>query len=219
MGGRIIWLLGMVADPLKEKDMASEKLEVTDKYGAQIVYGGSNGAEEVGVPFLKMDAQLWAPGADGKPEMIASGHMPHNLVVHQGRALVGNRMFASATYNSAGAFLFLHSASQTTNASAVWSNINGSQVTGYGASIPAITFATAQTAPGDSGTQLFTATASYGITAVQTVSGAGVLFYTSASCGTGAATADVRLYCYGTFASLQAANPSTLSVTASLSMV
>jgi hypothetical protein len=218
MGGRIIWLLGLVEDPLKEKDMASEKLEVTDKYGAQIVYGGSNGAaEEVGVPFLAMDAQLWAPGADGKPEMIASGHMPHNLVVHQGRALVLNRVFANATYNSNGCFLFLHNATQTTNASAVWSNISGQQVTGYGASIPAVTFATAQTAPGDTGTQLFTATASYGITAVQTVSGAGLLFYTSASCGTGAASNDVRLYCYGTFASLQAANPSTLSVTASLS--
>jgi hypothetical protein len=197
--------------------MASEKLNLTDKYEAQIVHGGSNSGDALEMPYFKMDAQLWAPGPDGKPEMIASGHMPHNLVVHQGRALVGNRLFASWASNS-NAFLFLHSASATTNASAVWSNINGSQVTGYGASIPAITFATAATAAGDTGTQLFSATASYGITAVQTISGAGVLFYTSAACGTGAASADVRLYAYGTFASLQAANPSTLSVTASLSM-
>jgi hypothetical protein len=198
--------------------MASEKLEVMDKYGAQIVYGGSNGhAEEVGVPFAKIDAQLWAPGKDGQAEMIGSAHMPHNLVVHQGRALVLNRMFASSTYNSQGAVLFLHSASQTTNTSAVWSNISASQVTGYGASIPPITFSSIQTAPGDTGQQTLTATASYGITAVQTVSGAGILFYTSASCATNPATNDVRLYCYGTFASLQAANPSTLSVTVTLS--
>ena len=198
--------------------MASETLKVTDQYAAQIVYGGSNGAaEEVGVPFLKMDAQLWAPDANGKPEMVASGHMPHNLVVHQGRALVLNRMFASSTYNSQGALLFLHSASATTNASVIWGDISASQVTGYGASIPAITFASTATAASATGTQVMTATASYGITAVQTVSGAGILFYTSASGGTNAATGDVRLYCYGTFASLQAANPSTLSVTVSLS--
>jgi hypothetical protein len=197
--------------------MAKENLEVTDKYSAQIVYGGSNGVgEEVGVPFLKMDAQLWAPGVDGKAEMIGSGHMPHNLVVHQGRALVLNRVFANVTYNS-NAFLFLHSASATTNTSALWTNIVASQVTGYGASMPLITFSTLNTAAGDTGLQTLTATASYGITAVQTVSGAGILFHTTNACGTNAATADVRLYCFGTFASLQAANPSTLSVTVTLS--
>lgn len=199
--------------------MASEKMEFTDKYEAKIVYGGSNGmGEEVGVPYMKMDAQLWAPGPDGKAEMIGSGHMAHNLVVHQGRALVGNRMFASFTSYSQGALLFLHSASATTNTSAIWADIAASQVTGYGASIPAITFATAATQSNATGTQLYTATASYGITAVQTVSGAGVIFYTSASGATNLASSDVRLYCFGTFASLQAANPSTLSVTASLSM-
>jgi hypothetical protein len=198
--------------------MASEKLEVTDKYAAQIVYGGSNGmGEEVGVPFLKMDAQLWAPGADGKAEMIGSAHMPHNLVVHQGRALVLNRMFASSTYNSQGALLFLHSASATTNTSAIWADIAASQVTGYGASIPQVSFSSIGTASNGTGQQTLTATASYGITAVQTVSGAGVLFYTSASGATNLASSDVRLYCFGTFASLQAANPSTLSVTVTLS--
>ena len=198
--------------------MAKERLEVTDKYAAQIVYGGNNGsAEEVGVPFLKMDAQLWAPGADGKAEMIGSAHMPHNLVVHQGRALVLNRMFASTTYNSQGALLFLHSASATTNTSAIWADIAASQVTGYGNNIPQISFSTINTASNATGQQTLTATASYGITAVQTVSGAGVLFYTSASGSTNLASSDVRLYCFGTFASLQAANPSTLSVTVTLS--
>lgn len=197
--------------------MAAEKVMMSDKYEAQIVQGGNN-AEALEMPYFKMDAQLWVPGEDGIPKMVASGHMPHNIVVHQGRAAVGNRMFASYTSYSQGALLFLHSASQTTNASAIWADIAASQVTGYGASIPAITFATAATQSNATGTQVFTASASYGITAVQTVSGAGVLLYSSASGATNLASSDVRLYCYGTFASLQAANPSTLSVTASLSM-
>jgi hypothetical protein len=60
-------------------------------------------------------------------------------------------------------------------------------------------------------------TSKFRVAAVQTVSGAGVLFHTNATGATNLASSDVRLYCFGTFASLQAANPSTLSVTVTLS--
>jgi hypothetical protein len=113
--------------------------------------------------------------------------------------------------------MFLHSASLATNN--VWSQISASQVVSYGASMLPITFATTNTAAGDAGVASMSATGSFGFNAsTQTCSGAGFLFYTSASGGTNLATADARLYAYGTFAAsqlVQSAN--TLSVTVTLS--
>jgi hypothetical protein len=116
--------------------------------------------------------------------------------------------------------LFLHSA--TLGSGNVWSQISGSQVISYGASIPPVTFAETWTNASDTGTNSLSCSASYGFSAsTQTVSGAGVLFYTSASCGTAPASADVRLYAYGTFqgGSQLVQNGNTLSASVTLSFV
>jgi hypothetical protein len=113
--------------------------------------------------------------------------------------------------------MFLHSATTATNN--VWSQISASQVVSYGNSMLPITFATTQTAAGDAGVASMSCTGSFGFNAsTQTVSGAGFLFYTSASGGTNLSTVDARLYAYGTFgASQQVQNGNTLSVTVTLS--
>jgi hypothetical protein len=148
-----------------------------------------------------------------------TARIDHNSVVNQGRNLILNRLLASWTSYSNGALLFLHSASLATNN--VWSQISASQVVSYGNSIPAITFSTQDTAASNTGSAPFmTATATYGFNAsTQTVSGCGVLFYSSASGGTNLATADARLYCYGTFSngSRQVQNGDTLTVTQTVS--
>lgn len=185
--------------------MSNEKVVVSDKYEAgMVVAAGDNQA--VATPFFKMDAECY--GSEG---LKWKEHMSHNVVVDQGKGLIINNVFGSVTASTAGAVLFLHAATAASNN--VWSNISASQVVSYGASMPAITFASTHT------NGLATAGATYIFNAsTQTVSGAGVLFYTSASAGTNAATVDLKMYAYGTFAaSRQVQNADTLNVTVSIS--
>jgi hypothetical protein len=175
--------------------------------------------EVLAVPKFKGDFECWGKDQDGNVVMIWKDKYD-NLVVNQGRQHVANRLFASATRSTAGAMLFLHS--QTLGSGNVWSQISANQVVSYGASIPAITFAETWTNASDTGTNSLSCSASYGFTAsTQTVSGAGVLFYTSASAGTNLASADARLYAYGTFqgGSQLVQNGNTLSATVTLSFV
>ena len=193
--------------------MASENAGAGDKYEVQIHGGGNNMA--VDAPAFVGDFECW--GKDESGNVVKMWHAPFkNVVVDQGRALILNRMFASSTYNSQGALLFLHSA--TTASNRIWGDIAASQVVSYGNSIPAITFSSAGTAS-NTGTNYMTATASYAFNAsTQTVSGAGILFYTSASGGTNLASSDVRLYCYGLSAASQLVqNGNTLSATVTVS--
>ena len=193
--------------------MAKESAGAGDRYEA-VVYKAD--PEAVGAPRFIGDFECYAKDSRGEPYVVWKEPF-QNLVVNQGRNYILNRLFASWTSYSNGALLFLHSASLGSNN--VWSQISASQVASYGASIPAITFATTSTTAGDAGVNSMSASASYGFTAgTQTCSGAGILFYSSASGATNLATADARLYCYGTFAaSQQVQNGNTLSATITVS--
>jgi hypothetical protein len=184
--------------------MSGENVKLGDKQAAAIVAGGNN-AFVMEAPWFSMDFECHGP--EGVRWRDA---MTHNVVVDQGKGYLINRAFGSITATTAGAVLALHSA--TTASNNVWSNISASQVISYGASCPAITFASTHTA------SPATCTASYAFTAsTQTCSGAAVLLYTSASMGTNAATADIKMYAYGTFnASRLVQSADTLSVTVSL---
>lgn len=196
--------------------MAGEKVAAQDRYDVAVAAAAPS-AEAVGPPKFYGDFRCY--GKDDNGNVIEVWRQPfENVVVNQGRALILNRLFAGWTSYSQGVGLFLHGA--TIGSNNVWSQISASQISGYGASIPAITFATSQTAASDSGHNFVTATATYGFTiaGTQTVSGAGILFHTSASIATNAATADLRLYCYGTFpAAQQVQSNNTLSATVSVS--
>jgi hypothetical protein len=187
--------------------MGNEKIKAADKVAAGIA-GGNNGVEWVEAPWFAMSGEVLRP--NGEREAI---YMPHNVVVNVGKGYALNRIFGSLTASTAGAGLFLHSASATTS-NAAWSNVSASQVHSYGNSMPAITFASTHAAG------LATATASYSFNAsTQTVKGAGVVFYTSASIGTNANESQLALYAYGEFAaSRQVQSNDTLNVTLSLSL-
>jgi hypothetical protein len=189
--------------------MGTEKAQAVDVYGVAMAAGG-NVAEAVGAPRFFGDFVCWENGPNGEPR-VAWAEKFANVVVDQGKGYIINRVFGSQAVSTQGALLFLHSA--TTASNNVWSNISASQVVSYGASIPAITFASSYTAGSAS------ASASYGFTAsTQTVSGAGILFYTSASGGTNLATVDAKMYAYGLFAaSQQVQNGNSLSVSLTLS--
>ena len=186
--------------------MAKEQAKAADGYAAG-VQGAGGQAFEVPVPYLAMDVACYGPEG-----LRWTNKIPHNVVVNQGRGYLLNRVFGSGTASSAGAGLFLHSASAGSNN--VWADISASQVHSYGASMPALTFASTHTAG------LATATASYNFTAsTQTVSGAGLVMYTSASIATSITAGAAALYCYGTFTgSRQVVSGDTLNVTVSLSL-
>jgi hypothetical protein len=131
----------------------------------------------------------------------------HNVVVTQGRRWLLNRIFNSATASTAGCFLQLHSA--TTAAAHDYAAMSASRVTAYGANIPPISM----TATTNDTAQ--TMSASYAFTnGTQTVLGAAVFFYTSASMGTNPTAGDVLLYSEGQFGTTRTVgNGDTLNVT------
>jgi hypothetical protein len=175
----------------------SERAGAGDKMAAQVAQGPSGPVEAVGAPRFVGDFECWGKDEKGEPVVVWKDRF-ENVVVNQGRQLIINRLFASWTsYDNA--FLFLHGAS--TGSANVWSNISASQISGYATQIPRVTFSTQSTLAGDVGANTHTATASYGFTiaGTQTVSGAGIIFYTNTSCATNFATTDGRMYCYGTF--------------------
>ena len=195
----------------------SENSGAGDKYGAMVHSGNNNNFAEA-TPGPRFIGDFACYGKNEAGEVVKMWETPwSNSVVNQGRNYILNRLFASWVSYSNGALLFLHSATLASNN--VWSQISASQVVSYGNSIPAITFSTVSTAPADVGQNSMSATASYAFNAsTQTVSGAGILFYSSASGGTNLATNDARLYCYGTFAASQLVqNGNTLSATVTVS--
>lgn len=195
----------------------AEKNGFGDGYRAEVA--GPSDCNVLPVPKFRGDFVCWGKDENGNLVQIWEDRF-ENMVVNQGRQHVANRLFASATRSTAGAMLFLHSA--TLGSGNVWSNISASQVVSYGNSIPPVTFAETWTNASDTGTNSLSCSASYGFNAsTQTVSGAGVLFYTSASAGTNLASADARLYAYGTFqgGSQLVQNGNTLSATVTLSFV
>lgn len=176
-------------------------------------------AARAGEAFVEAPPQMRAEVVCANKDGIKWTAGMQNAVMNQGRNLILNRLFASWTSYSNGALLFLHSASTATNN--VWSQISASQVVSYGNNIPAVTFATQETHASNTGSANFvTGSATYAFNAsTQTVSGLGILFYSSASGSTNLATTDARLYNYGTFSngSRQVQNGDSLTVTVSIS--
>lgn len=189
--------------------MPSEKVQATDVV-AMAVAGGANVAEVVRAPGAAYDLVCWRNGPNG-PEQVWSQHIAHNVVVDQGKGQLFNRAFGFQTASTFGPYLALHSA--TTASNHVWSNISASQVVSYGANVPAFTFATSYT----NGSA--TATASYGFTAsTQTVSGCAMLWHTTNTLSTNAATAGIAMYNNAQFgASQQVQNGNTISVSGTFS--
>jgi len=180
--------------------------------GEQAAVGVAGGEAEpawVPAPRFFADFECMRPGPAGP--FMAWAEPYKNVVVDQGKANILNRMLGCTGAYTAFAFLGLHSA--TTASNHVWSNISASQVVSYGANVPLITFASTYTVASAS------ATASYGFTAgTQTVSGAVVLFHTTNTMSTNAATANILEYSEGQFAaSRQVQLNDTLNVTLTVS--
>jgi len=187
--------------------MGVESVKAGEGYGSGVVFGGRVDAETIESPWFSMKGEIIRPNGERFPV-----EMPHNVVVNIGKGHCLNNLLGSITASTAGAALFLHSA--TSASDRVWADISASQVHSYGASMPALTFASTHAAG------LATATASYGFTAgTQTLSGAGVVFYTAASVATSITAGAALLYAYGPFsASRQVQSGDTLNVTLSASL-
>jgi hypothetical protein len=164
--------------------MADAKMGMQDVVAAGFVAaGGANFG--LALPSVHAAMECWRPGPDG-PTVIWRDSFS-NVVVNQGRGHVINVLFGSGTASTKGAFVWLHSA--TTNSNHVWSDISGSRILSFGNNVPRITFATTY-ASGSA-----TATCSYSFNAsTQTVSGGAILFYTTDTLSTNAATGDILEY-------------------------
>ena len=195
--------------------MASEKSAASEKYAIKIDRGPEQ--EFIAAPKFGADFQCVGPDGGGGTKEVWRDHWD-NIVVDQGRAILLNKVFATGFTDHTCAFLFLHSAS--IGSGNTWGNISASQVGGYNANLPRVTFATAGTAS-NAGTNVITANTSYQFSAsTYTVSGAGIMFYTNTSCATNFGTSDGRMYCYGSFSggSQTVQNGNTLNVTVSVSL-
>ena len=137
-----------------------------------------------------------------------------NGVVQQGIAMLGNVLVGSQRVSTQQCFIYLHNA--TYNSTQAWSNVSGSQIANYSASLLPMTFASTNSTAGSwTASTAFTCT----LAGTQTVNGAGLLFYTSASCPTNPVTNSVLLYNIGTFTAAQnVQSNNTLSVTVTLSV-
>lgn len=188
-----------------------ERVKAVENAGAAVAAGRGD-TFDAEAPYIKADAICWRQGENGPVAAWRDG-FEHNVVVNQGKGYLLNRVFGSLTSSSAGAFIFLHSAGTGTNS--VWANISNSQVISYGANMPVVTFASTHTDGLGSGTVSYNFSAS-----TQTVSGCGLVFYTSASnCATSITAGAAALYAYGTFTagSRQVQSGDSLSVTLSVS--
>jgi hypothetical protein len=183
----------------------SERVDATDAVAFQMV--GGNQQVDGCVP--QMRAAFACGDSNG---IIWTAEQPHNVVVDLGKGHILNGRFGGLTSSSAGIFGFMHSA--TTNGTCAWSNISASEVISYGNNRPLVTFNTNYVS------NSATATASFGFTAsTQTVSGFGLMFYTTNTVSTNAATANILMYNLGQFAaSQQVQNANTVTVSITLSM-
>jgi hypothetical protein len=181
-----------------------------DRMAAGFVAAGSN-FHEVAAPAFHAEMECWRRDEDGRPYVAWTNEFD-NVVVDQGRGHVINVLFGSGTASTKGVFLWLHSA--TTASNHVWSNISASRILSFGNNVPQLTFATTY-ASGSA-----TATCSYSFNAsTQTVSGGAILFYTTNTLSSNAATADILEYSEAPFAagSRQVQNNDSLSISVTLS--
>lgn len=185
--------------------MVSEKAKVVDIAAAGMGMGGSN-MEVVKAPEMWFEAECYNSNGlrwrDGPNK---------NVVLDEGKGQVLNRAFGFGTASTFGMYAALYAATSASNS--VWSNVSASQVGGYSAEMPRMTFGSGATAGSTSGSVAYTFTAG-----TATVSGVMLLWHTTNTCSTNAATAGIKTYNMGQFAnSRQVINGDTLNVTATLS--
>jgi hypothetical protein len=185
--------------------MSDYKAKAIDRMEAEVVKPSDAGVK---APFFVAAFECVGPGNVKK---WRDGFT--NVVVTGGRAYLLNRIWFSATASTAGAALQLHSA--TTASDHAWSNISASRVTGYGNDVPRISLAASTASAAQ------TMSASYGFNATatqQTVLGGAILWYTSVSMSTNAATADICEYSEGQFGTTRTVTGNdTLNVTVTVS--
>jgi len=185
--------------------MIKESGKAVDIVAGGLHMGGSN-AEVVKAPEMWFEAECF--GSDGRHWRDGPNK---NVVLNEGKGQVLNRAFGFGTASTFGMFAALYSATSASNS--VWSNVSASQLGGYSAEMPRMTFGSGATAGSTSGSVAYTFTAGPG-----TVSGVMLLWHTTNTCSTNAATAGIKAYNMGQFAnSRQVLNGDTLNVTATLS--
>jgi len=202
--------------------MAGEKVGGGDGYAMQVA-GPTPPAEVADTPRFIGNFECWSKGDDGIP-VIAWREDFKNIVVNQGRNHILNVVFAADRASTNGPFAFLHNA--TLGSGNRWQDISASQLTSLAqgatsTNFATISFPTTYKGASDTGINSLSQSVSWQIlSGPQTVSGAGLMFYTSASCATNCNTTDLRLYCYGSFAATQqlvAGNSLSATITVSFS--
>jgi hypothetical protein len=161
------------------------------------------------------DFACWEKGPDGQPRQVWTAHAP-NALVREGLAMLNNFVLGGQRATSNGPFMVLHNAAY--NSTHGWGALSASHAadTMYSASLLPITFASTNT----TATQWTATTAVQFTVNTTTVSGAALIFYTSASCSNAPAnSSDVRVYNIGSFSAAQPVqNGNTLSITFSLNV-
>lgn len=185
--------------------MSDYKAKAVDRMEAEVVQPNAHGGK---APFFVAAAECVGPGNVTK---WRDGFT--NVVVNEGKAYLLNRIWFSKTSSTAGAFLYIHSA--TTASDHAWANISASRNTGFGNTIPLISLAASTASAAQ------TMSASYGFNATatqQTVLGAAILWYTTNTMSSNAAAGDVCEYSEGQFGTTRTVTGNdTLNVTVTVS--
>lgn len=186
----------------------SERNGAGDKMAAQVARA-DEGAEAIGAPRFGGDFKCYSKGPDGNPVEVWSEKFG-NLVVNQGRNHILNVVFGADRASTNGPFVFLHNRSVSAGGSSyIFSDVSGSILTSLAngatsTNFATLSFPTTYKAGGDTGVNSLSQSQSWQVlNGPQTVSGAGLFFYTAAACATNCNSTDVRLYCYGSFANTQ----------------
>lgn len=190
--------------------MASEKSAAVDAMEAKV----AGPVEKIQAIDMHADVACWEKDVNGNPVQVWKARAD-NAVVREGIAMLGNVGLFGQRVTTNGPFLVLHNAAY--NSTHNWGALSASQVSGYSASLLIPAFSTTNATAGS-----WTATnsMSFTIAGTQTVSGAGLVFYTSAAIQTNPVnSSDVKLYNIGSFtAAQQVQSNNTLSITMTLSV-
>ena len=183
----------------------SERNGAGDKMAAQVARA-DEGAEAIGAPRFGGDFKCYSKGPDGNPVEVWSQRFD-NRVQRQGMNHILNVVFAADRASTNGPFVFLHN--KAIDSTYVYSDVTGLMLTSLAngatsTNYATLSFPTTYKAAGDSGQITLSQSQSWQVlNGPQTVSGAGIFFYTAASCATNCNTTDVRLYAVGSFANTQ----------------
>lgn len=191
--------------------MGKERINVAD--GQEVKIAGPDPHQGVMVEG-RQDVACYETGPDGQPRLVWKQEAK-NALVQQGLGMLGNCALGRQTATSNGPFLVLHQANAT-NTTYAWAQLSSLHPadTMYSASLLPLTFASTDA----TATQWAATTClSFSINTT-TISGAALIFYTSASCSNAPAnSSDVKLFNIGSFSAAQAVQSgNTLSVSISI---